>query len=109
MATARTEVRPEIEEELLAMVKPDPGRPGRAYGRLIDHERPIWVLILHLMSEHSLDDPLDASDEEVRDTADAYDLPEIAVRAALAYYKRHQRYVDALLTLKLDIGDTDRA
>lgn len=102
MATTRTESRPATEEELLSLVKQDPHRPGRARGRLIDHERPVWALILHLMSEHSLDDPFDATDEQIRDTADAYDIPEIAVRAALAYYKRNRRYVDALLTLNAD-------
>jgi hypothetical protein len=104
MAITRTENRPSTEEELLALVKQDPHRPGRAYGRLVEHERSVWGLMLFLMSHHSQDDPLQATDEQIQDTADAFDIPEIAVRAALAYYKRNRRYVDALLTLQTDTG-----
>ena len=102
MATVKPERRVLSDDELLSMVKPDPHRPGKARSRLVDHEVPVWGLILFLMSEHSLDDPLRATEEQILDTADAYDLPVVAVRAALAYYKHNRRYVDALITLNAD-------
>jgi len=92
-----------FESELLAMVKLDPVRPGKARGRLIEYERPVWGLILYLMSAHSLDDPLEATDEQIRDTADAYEIPVVAVRAALVYYKHNRRFIDALLLLNADV------
>jgi hypothetical protein len=39
----------------------------------------------------------------VLDTADAFDIPEIAVRAALAYYKHNRRQIDALISLNADV------
>ena len=102
MAIVKPYQRVLSDDELLSMVKQDPTRPGKARGRLIDHEVPVWGLILFLMSEHSLDDPLLATDEQIGDTADAYDLPEIAVRAVLAYFRHNRRYIDALITLNAD-------
>jgi hypothetical protein len=107
MATTKPEIKVPAEDELLALIRQDPHRPGSAYGRLIDDERPVWALVLYLMSQHSLDDPFAATDEQIRDTADAYDIAELAVRAALAYYRRNRREVDALLTLQADVfGET---
>jgi hypothetical protein len=57
MAIVKPDQRVLSDDELLSMVKQDPNRPGRARGRLVDHEVPVWGLILFLMSEHSLDDP----------------------------------------------------
>ncbi|MGH2557452.1 MAG: DUF433 domain-containing protein [Thermomicrobiales bacterium] len=38
---------------------------------------------------------------EVADVADSYHLSEEAVRAALAYYERHQKVIDAQITLNM--------
>ena len=59
------------------------------------------------MSVHALDDPLDASEEQILDTADADDIPAVAVRAALAYYKHNRRQIDALITLNADVIGAD--
>ena len=103
MTTTKQGVRTWTDDELLALVKQDPNRPGRARGRLIDHEIPVWGLVLYLMSQHSLDDPLLATDAQIQDTADAYDIPESAVRAALAYYRHNRHQIDALITLNADV------
>src|SRR5262245_33368195 len=50
----------------------DPHRPGLHRVRLIDHGRPLWVIIAYLQSVNW----------DVEDAADAYDLPIEAVLAA---------------------------
>jgi len=35
----------------------------------------------------------------VADVADAYDLPEVAIRAALAYYRQNQALIDARILI----------
>jgi hypothetical protein len=83
------------EADLLAMVKQDPQRPGRTYGRLKEYEVPVWGIIQHMIAEYDLPDPLVASDNLVERTAADYELPPVAVRAALAYYRHNRNFIDA--------------
>jgi uncharacterized protein (DUF433 family) len=46
---------------------------------------PVWAIIGHWQ----------ATGRDAADVARAYDIPEIQVRAALAYYKRHRAEIDA--------------
>ena len=103
MAIVKSKQGVQSDDELHSMIKQDPNRPGKARGRLDDHEIPVWGLILYLMSAHALDDPLEASDDQIADTANAYDIPDVAVRAALVYYRHHRRQIDALITLNADV------
>jgi hypothetical protein len=83
------------ETDLLAMVKQDPQRPGRMYGRLKEYEVPVWGIIQHMVAEYDLIDPLAAADWVVERTAADNEVPPIAVRAALAYYKPNRSFIDA--------------
>lgn len=80
------------------MVKQDPHRPGPTYGRLVDHEIPVWALILHMIAIGDTDDLLaQANDRLIAETAADYRIPEPAVRAALADYARNRAAIDAKL------------
>ena len=84
---------------LKAMVKPDPYRPGPDRWRLVEYERPVWAIIQHMIAEGDIDDPTEASDELVALTAADYEIPEIAVRAALAYYEENRAAIDTRLAI----------
>lgn len=78
----------------VASVKPpvtivlDPHRPGIQRARLLEYEVPIWALIGHMV---------DVDDEsEIERTADDYNLPSVAVRAAVAFYRVHRAAIDNL-------------
>jgi hypothetical protein len=85
------------KEDLLAMIKQDPHRPGRARGRLIDHEIPVWAIIQHMIAIGDLDDPLNSPPLVISETAADYKIPEIAVQAALAYYSENRAAIDTLI------------
>jgi uncharacterized protein (DUF433 family) len=89
------------EADLLAMVKQDPLRSGRMYGRLRDFEIPVWGIVQHLMAEYDLADPLTASETVIAQAAADYEIPPIAVRAALAYYKENRSFIDAKIDSNL--------
>jgi uncharacterized protein (DUF433 family) len=92
---ALTKLDTPTESDLLAMVKQDPLRPGRMYGRLKGYEVPVWGIVQHMVAEYDLADPLAASDAVVERAASDYDLPPVAIRAALAYYKHNRPFIDA--------------
>jgi len=97
----------ETVDELLAMVKRDPHRPGPAFARLVELERPVWAIIMHLQSFRGLEDAARASEADIADAANAYVVPRQAVRAAIAYYVKHRRSVDAFLLLNSESFDED--
>ena len=66
-------------------VHPDLGRP---YARLSEYGTPIWVLI------NRMGDPIP---ENIARVAWEYQIPEIAVRAALRYYERNKKHGDAVI------------
>lgn len=65
----------------------DPHRPGVERARLTDHGIAVWALIGYMGGE----------DGDVARTAEDYGIPEEAVRAALASYRRHRSVIDGLL------------
>lgn len=77
------------EERIAAYINPDAG-PGEA--RIRGRGVPIWALIGHLPAVQGNLDRLAAE----------YGLPLEAVEAALAYYHRHQKAIDARLLLNSD-------
>jgi uncharacterized protein (DUF433 family) len=62
---------------------------GRADARLRDYGVPIWALIGHLR----------AIGNDVDQVAIDYELPREAMDAALAYYRRNKKFIDARLLL----------
>jgi len=73
-------------------IKLDPHRPGRAYARLVRHERPLWALTGDLRG----------NGWNIVQTAHDYDLPVSAMRAVVAYYQSEPQFIDALLLLNDD-------
>ena len=84
------------EEELLAThTAPDPNRGGRAYARVKPSGVPIWALI----------GALPGVGNEPREVARAYAISDEEMEAALAYYRRYSKYIDAVLLLNEDAFD----
>jgi hypothetical protein len=80
----------ELDEVALdAMVEPHADR-GRPYARLKEYGTPIWALI------NRLGEPTPG---KVASVAEEYDIPEAAVRAALRYYARNKKYIDAVIII----------
>lgn len=71
-------------------VRPDAHRPGLDRARVVVGRRsvPIWAVIGNLRGGGG-----------IGETGDAYDLPEEAVAAAVAYYARHRRLIDHRLAV----------
>jgi hypothetical protein len=86
-----------IPPEYAHLIKADPHRPGPARARLVGFERPIWGIIQEMIMFGDVDDPLDASEELIAQTAEDYKISVEAVRAALAYYELSRGAIDAKL------------
>ena len=71
-------------------VRPDPHRPGLDRARVVVGERnvPIWALIGTLRGGGGIEQ-----------TAEAYEVPEEVVVAAVAYYARHRLLIDHRLAV----------
>jgi hypothetical protein len=80
----------ETEQALIdRWLEPDTLRPAEM--RVVEGGIELWALIGHARG-------LDGTEQEVAErVAQAYDLPVDAVRAALAYYRRHPLQIDAKL------------
>jgi uncharacterized protein (DUF433 family) len=65
----------------------DPQWPGAAEARLAAYGVPVWALIGHFKA---------IGGDPARVAYD-YDVPEVYIHAALAYYQRHQPEIDARL------------
>ena len=108
MAIARynpASTAPERDADLLARVEPDPRRPGPDRWRVVDGDLPVWALIQHIMAEGNTADPTLATDEIVAQTAADYRIPEVGVRAAIAYYAANRGAIDTRLAIN-DAGTT---
>jgi uncharacterized protein (DUF433 family) len=74
------------EEQLIdAYIELDSWLPGVEEARIIGYGVPVWALIGHRQ----------AIAGDVDEVAQDYDLPREAVKAAFAYYRRHQAALDA--------------
>ena len=69
-------------------IEKDPSRPGPANARITDHGASVWALIGYLRA---------VGDDSSR-VAHDYALPDEAIAAAIAYYKRNRAVIDARLT-----------
>jgi uncharacterized protein (DUF433 family) len=85
-----TRNKDETEQALIGRwLEPDALRPAEM--RVVEHGIELWALIGYARG-------LDGTEQEVAErVAQAYDLPVDAVRAALAYYRRHPLQIDARL------------
>ena len=80
----------ELDDAALeAMVEPHPDK-GRPYARLVEYGTPIGVLI------NRMGEP---TPENIARVAWEYQIPEEAVHAALRYYERNKKFVDAVIIL----------
>ena len=68
-----------------AYVDLPPHRPDPGDARLAAYGYPVWIVI----------DALAAADHDLARVARDYELPEEAVRAAVAFYRRHREAIDA--------------
>jgi uncharacterized protein (DUF433 family) len=88
---ARAKQQHELDEQRLIEQHIDPNWDrygGRADARTCDGV-PVWALIGHLR----------LVDGDIDKTATAYELPREEVQAALAYYRRNKKYIDARILL----------
>ena len=88
--TASTRLATEslTDEDVDRMIEPDEmGTRDRA--RLADHGIHVWALIAYLR----------AADGDIARVATDYHLPLVAVEAALQFYHRDPRFIDARLLL----------
>lgn len=84
MATSRKLTDDELIEKY---VEPHPSKPGPARWRLVEEEHgvPVWVLIAVLAEDGS----------NAAQVAHDYDISMEALAAAVAYYRRNKKYIDA--------------
>lgn len=83
--------------DLEAMVEPDRHRPGRARWRLRAEQIPIWAIIGHVGAIGGTTEPEKTSAETMALVADEYEVPTVAVAAAIHYYAHNRCPIDALL------------
>jgi uncharacterized protein (DUF433 family) len=74
------------DDDLIAThIEIQPHRPDPEEARVVGHGYPVWILV----------DALVAADHDLARVARDYELPEEAVRAAVAFYDRHRAAIDA--------------
>lgn len=77
------------EDELIARyLELNPRRPGRDRAQVKGAGVEVWALIAYYQG---------GAEGDVEEVARAYDIPVEAVQAALAYYDRERRLIDARL------------
>lgn len=80
------------EAELIARyIGPKPGKRGRAYAHLPATGPSVAAIVRSLMV-----------DPDIAEAAAAWGIPEEAVRAAIAFYRRHRAFIDARILLEDD-------
>jgi uncharacterized protein (DUF433 family) len=72
------------DELIKKYVEPNPNRPGPADVRLVPSGVSVWAIIGYLEAVHG----------DICQTATDYCIFEEAVRAALAYYRKHREVID---------------
>jgi uncharacterized protein (DUF433 family) len=78
-----------VSDLIAQYVEEDPRRSGPADARLRDSGVPVWALVAQLP----------AFDGDPARLASSYDVPLDAVKAALAYYRRNKKLIDARIAL----------
>jgi len=86
----------ENEQQLIERwIDPGSRQYGRAEARLKQYGVSVWVLMSYWYYGQG----------DIDVVAGAYNLPRGAVEAALAYYRQHQKYIDARILLNEDAFD----
>jgi len=68
-------------------IRPDPVQPGVEEARIMPYGVQVWAIIGHLQ----------ATGESPAQAAEDYNIPEEAVAAALAYFRRHRAAIETRL------------
>jgi uncharacterized protein (DUF433 family) len=92
MATTQTGTAPIANDDpatLDRLIDPGPPFSRRDEARLAGYGTPVWAVIAYLQGP----------DGGVARTASAFHVPEISVRAAIAYYDKHRAVIDARIVL----------
>lgn len=90
MPRATRESKARDQELLEKYVDPDVDRyGGRADARLLNSGVSVWAIVAYLRVYKG----------DVDKVAEIYELSREEVEAALVYYRRNKRFIDALLTL----------
>ncbi len=90
------EERPDEAELIARYIHPHPHKSGRAYARVRDTDQSVGAMIRHLQE-----------DGDISGTAAAYGVPEEAIWAAIAFYRRNRAILDARFLLEEDQWDPD--
>ena len=86
------------EAELIARyIKPHPSDRGRAYAWFPAYGHSVAAIVRALRSRGG----------DVNETAADWEMPEEAVRAAIAFYRRHRALIDARILIEDDRFDRD--
>ena len=90
-----TQVQPtgataEVDDSTLDAMVEVPADRGRPYARLAEYGTPIWALI------NRMGEP---TPENIARVAWEYDLPDTAIKAALRYYERNKKFIDAVIII----------
>ena len=82
------------DKDLVARyVELDPNRPSLDEARLVGSGVNVWAIVGYLR----------VTNGDVQQTAHDYDVPEEAVEAALAYYRRHRSRIDARIAANAEL------
>jgi uncharacterized protein (DUF433 family) len=79
----------EDDELIQCYIEPDADRPRPDEARLKDTGTHVWAIIGHWY----------AAGRDIAPVAEDYGVPQEAVEAALAYYRRHRALIDARLRM----------
>lgn len=89
-------VERDIDSLISAHIEPHPFRDSKAEARIRDAGVSVWALVAAYLQT--------PGPNALEQVAEAYDITVDDMRAALAYYKRHKRVIDArLITLDPDL------
>lgn len=92
------EESPEGEVDLIdRYIKPHPSDRGRTYAYFPDHGHSVSAVVRALRMQ----------DGDIGQTAADWELPEEAVRAVVAFYRRYRDYIDARILIEDDWFDGD--
>jgi uncharacterized protein (DUF433 family) len=91
------------EDELIARwIVPNPPGLGSADACLVDYGVAVWALAGYFAAGEDFSGIRSDIEDCITQAAADYDLPREAVEAALAYYRRNKRLIDARLLLNVD-------
>ena len=86
------------EAELIARyIKPHPSDRGRAYAWFPAYGHSVAAIVRGIRGREG----------DIGQTAADWEMPEEAVRAAIAFYRRHREFIDARILLEDDWFDQD--